>query len=180
MCNRRHRSHGGITRSPLGIDSILLTISDLKGPPSSRSRTCVFTCGIREAGVFGIATDVCLLSAVAPGNSIESDLGLASTVVLDIDCVRGVPNEDRRAASGLIPESRSVEDIKFFIISALSVGEAPLMDRPLMYVTLPVLEPGKSSSGPVAEADSGSVDLWSGLTTAPCLLLTAMNPDGGD
>ena len=56
MCRRRHRSQGGRTRSPRCIDSILLTISDLKGPPSSRSRKGLLTCGISDAGVPGMAT----------------------------------------------------------------------------------------------------------------------------
>ena len=59
--------------------------------------------------------------------------------------------------------------MNFFIISARSVGEAPLIDLPLMYVTLPAPDAGNKSS----------VALLGGSGSAG-LVLTAVKPIGGE
>lgn len=55
---RRHRSHGGMIRSPRCSSSIRATISILCGPPSSFSGWLDFRGGNNEDGVLGIATAV--------------------------------------------------------------------------------------------------------------------------
>jgi hypothetical protein len=85
-----------------------------------------------DAGVLGIATDGAW--SVDAVKSIDPDRGLSPSV-LCIELVRGVPNDERRTVSSVIPASRSPGVKNFFIISARTVGEASLIDFPLMIVT---------------------------------------------
>lgn len=91
----------------------------------------------------------------------------------------GVLREARLAWSAVVAASRSPGVIKFFINSARSVGDAPLIERPLMYVTFPVLEPAnRSSVGAVGLCTSEA--RFSGSDGTACLTLTAVKPTGGD
>ena len=178
MCNLRHRSQGGRILSPRCNDSILFTISALYGPPSSRSICEGFEWGSNDAGVFGIATAAAVLRAYSPAVSRDSDLGfvLVDEICTGVDLV--MPAEDRLDSSSL-RASRSAEEKNFFINSARRVGEAPLIEVPLMIVTLSVFAVGNKSCAALLVAVSGEVSVLAS-TGADCRVLTAVKPLGGD
>ena len=127
--------------------------------------------------MLGIATVAGLLRGYTPVVSRDSDLGFGRVEEICAVVERVMPADDRRSSSS-VRASRSAEEKNFFISSARVVGEAPLMDVPLMIVTFSVLALEKRSCAALA-AESGEV---SGLDSAgrDCRVFTAVNPVGGD
>jgi hypothetical protein len=127
--------------------------------------------------VLGIATAAGLLRLYIPAVSSDSDLGfgLVEGACAAVDLV--MPVEDRLCSSS-VRASRSADEKNFFMSSARVVGDAPLMEVPLMIVTFSVLAL-ENRSWAAVEARSGEV---SGLDSAgrDCRVLTAVNPMGGD
>jgi hypothetical protein len=127
--------------------------------------------------VLGIATAAGLLRLYIPAVSSDSDLGfgLVEGACAAVDLV--MPVEDRLSSSS-VRASRSADEKNFFMSSARVVGDAPLMEVPLMIVTFSVLALENRSWAAVV-ARSGEV---SGLDSAgrDCRVLTAVNPIGGD
>jgi hypothetical protein len=127
--------------------------------------------------VLGIATAAGLLRLYIPAVSSDSDLGfgLVEGACAAVDLV--MPVEDRLSSSS-VRASRSADEKNFFMSSARVVGDAPLMEVPLMIVTFSVLALENRSWAAVV-ARSGDV---SGLDSAgrDCRVLTAVNPIGGD
>jgi hypothetical protein len=127
--------------------------------------------------VLGIATAAGLLRLYIPAVSSDSDLGfgLVEGACAAVDLV--MPVEDRRSSSS-VRASRSADEKNFFMSSARVVGDAPLMEVPLMIVTFSVLAL-ENRSWAALVARSGEV---SGLDSAgrDCRVLTAVNPIGGD
>jgi len=127
--------------------------------------------------VLGIATAAGLLRLYIPAVSSDSDLGfgLVEGACAAVDLV--TPVEDRLSSSS-VRASRSADEKNFFMSSARVVGDAPLMEVPLMIVTFSVLALENRSWAAVV-ARSGEA---SGLDSAgrDCRVLTAVNPIGGD
>ena len=127
--------------------------------------------------MLGIATAAGLLRLYIPAVSSDSDLGfgLVEGACAAVDLV--MPVEDRLSSSS-VRASRSADEKNFFMSSARVVGDAPLMEVPLMIVTFSVLAL-ENRSWAAVEARSGEV---SGLDSAgrDCRVLTAVNPIGGD
>jgi hypothetical protein len=88
--------------------------------------------------VLGIATAAGLLRLYVPAVSSDSDLGfgLVEGACAAVDLV--MPVEDRLSSSS-VRASRSADEKNFFMSSARVVGDAPLMEVPLMIVTFSVL-----------------------------------------
>ena len=177
ICSLRHRSHGGITRSPFHMLSILRTISDLKGPPSSRSMGEGFIWGNSDTGVLGIATEGGFLPpSTPPAKSVDRDRCFSAEFCC-MAVVRAVPSEDRRMVSSVKPASRSAGVKNLCSISLLTLGEGSSTILPLWLArfwlnassTLP------RCVSPVvvgAALDSGSCPA--------CLKLTVIKPAGGE
>ena len=127
--------------------------------------------------MLGIATAAGLLRLYIPAVSSDSDLGfgLVEGACAAVDLV--MPVEDRLSSSS-VRASRSADEKNFFMSSARVVGDAPLMEVPLMIVTFSVLAL-ENRSWAALVARSGEV---SGLDSAgrDCRVLTAVNPIGGD
>ena len=138
ICSLRHLSQGGRILSPRCNDSILFTISALYGPPSSRSICDGFEWGSNDTGVLGIATAAGLLRVYIPAVSNDSDLGFGLVEATCAVVERVMPAEDRLSSSS-VRASRSADEKNFFMSSARVVGDAPLMEVPLMIVTFSVL-----------------------------------------
>jgi hypothetical protein len=109
--------------------------------------------------------------------SNDSDLGfgLVEVACAVVDLV--MPADDRFSPSS-VRASRSAEEKNLFMSSARVVGDAPLMDVPLMMVTFSVLAL-ENKSWAALVAGSGEA---SGLGSAgrDCRVFTAVNPMGGD
>lgn len=123
MFSLLHLSQGGRIRSPLARSSMRATMAALKGAVSSRSWEGVgFGCGSKEEGVLGIGTGG-IEELACPGKGEEEDCWSESGWWSDCCCFCWC--------------MRLSEVVKnFFMSSARVLGEAPLMDVPLMMVTL--------------------------------------------
>ena len=121
--------------------------------------------------MLGIATVGPPCTCCVPTNSSESDLGRVFDVDPGVSCGPAAFDDERRVPSS-VRASRSVEEKNFFINSARSVGDAPLMDLPLTMVTFPVL----ASAYSLSRRGSGSRL----SPSRDCLMFTAVKPDGGD
>lgn len=123
MFSLLHLSQGGRIRSPLARSSMRATMAALNGAVSSRSCEGVgFGCGSSEEGVLGIGTGG-IEELTCPGNGEEEDWWSESGWWSGCCCFCWC--------------MRLSEVVKnFFMSSARVLGEAPLIEVPLMMVTL--------------------------------------------
>ena len=116
-----------------------------------------------------------------PASSRESERGFSAGEFC-IAVVRVAPKDDRRTVSSVKPASRSLGVRNFFINSARTVGEASLIDLPLMMVTFDVF--GVANVSAVWFLPMSLLPATRGRCSASagsaCLKLTAVNPSGGD
>lgn len=163
MWRRRQRSQGGTTCSPRCSSSIRATICILYGPLSSFSCWADRGGGRRDDGVLGIGTvvgaDVYIL--YSPGSD-----------------ALGFGRDDGRFTCPVGSSSprawRSAVVKNLFINSARVVGDAPLIEVPLIMVTLSVLDCGNAND------DDSGLSSGAGSPAPGRLALTATKPAEGE